>query len=313
MVEVLLYESRYKEAWDEFVINAKNAHFMFCRDYMEYHSDRFKDHSLIFMVNGKILSVFPANISENILYSHQGLSFGGFISDTKMTAPTMLSIFDKLIEYSKKNNFKSITYKAIPYIYSTVPAQEDLYALNINNAQLKRVDISSTIDLSSKIDLSSRRKRGVKKAIKSGCKVSISDDYKSFHSILTDMLVNTHNTIATHSLSEIELLAKAFPQNIKLYVTLDSNNEICAGVLIFEMNHWAHAQYIVSSEKGKLCGALDLLFSELINKIYVEKSFFDFGISTESLGKILNTGLVTQKEEFGARGVIHNFFELSIG
>lgn len=313
VIEVLLYESKYKKVWDEFIVNAKNTHFMFCRDYMEYHSNRFKDHSLMFMVNGKILALLPANIDENILYSHQGLSFGGIISDIKMTTPIMLSIFSKLIEYSKKNGFKSLIYKAIPYIYSTIPSQEDLYALNINNAQLKRVDVSSAINLSNKIDLSSRRKRGIKKAIKSGCIVTKSKDYKSFHYILSNMLASSHNTVATHSLDEIELLAKAFPQNIKLYVTLDSDSEICAGVLIFEMNHWVHAQYIVSSDKGKLCGALDLLFSELINKTYIEKKIFNFGISTESQGKILNTGLITQKEEFGARSVIHNFFELPIG
>lgn len=312
VIEILLYETKYKEIWDEFIIGAKNSHFMFCRDYMEYHSDRFTDYSLMFMVDNKLLAVLPANIDESIVCSHQGLSFGGIISNSKMTVPLMLNIFSKLIEYLRIEGIKTLIYKAIPYIYSTLPAQEDLFALNINNARLFRVDTSSTIDLFNKIDFSSRRKRGVKKAIKNGCKVIESNDYGEFYSLLTSMLVQTHNTKATHSLSEIECLVKNFSDRIKLYATYD-DDEMCAGVLVFEMNHWAHAQYIVSSEKGKSCGALDLLFFELINTIYDKKRFFDFGISTESQGKILNTGLIAQKEEFGARSIIHNFFELSIG
>lgn len=309
MLEILLYQSEHKEIWDEFILNAKNAHFMFCREYMEYHSDRFEDHSLMFMVEDKLLAVLPSNIDKNILYSHQGLSFGGIITNNKMTTTLMLNIFSKLIEYLKANGFKKLMYKAMPHIYSTLPAQEDLYALNIQGAKLYRVDASSTIDIVNKIDLSSRRKRGVRKALKNNFSVTKSSDYTTFHSLLSDRLARTHSTAATHSLSEIQFLAKKFPQNISLYAAFD-DDEMHAAVLMFEMNHWAHAQYIASSDKGKSYGALDLLFSKLINTIYTKKKFFDFGISTESQGQVLNTGLITQKEEFGARTIVHNFFEL---
>ena len=311
MVEILLYKPEHKEIWNEFILNAKNTHFMFCREYMEYHSDRFEDHSLMFMIEDKLVAILPSNIDKNILHSHQGLSFGGVITDNKMTAVLMLEIFSKLIEYLKANGFKKLIYKAMPYIYSTLPAQEDLYALNIQGAKLYRVDASSTIEFTNKIDLSSRRKRGVKKALKNNFNVAKSSDYTTFHSLLSDRLARTHNTTATHSLSEIQFLAKKFPQNISLYAAFD-DDEMHAAVLMFEMNHWAHAQYIVSSDKGKSYGALDLLFFKLINTVYTKKKFFDFGISTESQGKVLNTGLITQKEEFGARTVVHNFFELVI-
>ena len=312
MVEILLYRSEHKEIWNGFILNAKNAHFMFCREYMEYHSDRFEDHSLMFMVENKLVAVLPSNVDKNILYSHQGLSFGGIITNNKMTAALMLNIFSKLIEYLKANGFKKLIYKAMPYVYSTLPAQEDLYALNIKGAKLYRVDASSTIEFSNKIDLSSRRKRGVRKALKNNFSVVKSSDYATFHSLLSDVLARVHNITATHSLSEIQFLAKKFPQNISLNATLDNNDEMHAAILMFEMNHWVHAQYITSSDKGKSYGALDLLFSKLINTIYTKKKFFDFGISTESQGQVLNTGLITQKEEFGARTIVHNFFELVI-
>jgi hypothetical protein len=312
MIEIKKYDHAYHEKWDHFILNARNAHFMFCRSYMDYHSDRFNDFSLIFFEENQIVAVLPANINDNILYSHQGLTFGGLLFNNEMTTPLMIAIINRLIEYLKRLKIKKLIYKHIPYIYNLVPAQEDLYALFSKGANLYRVDVSSTIDLHAKPAFSSRRKRGIKKALSADLTVKKSHNYEEFHKELSTVLEMKYNTTPTHSLNEIKHLANKFPENISLYTTIDQNNSLLAAVLIFEMNHWVHAQYIVASEQGKAYGALDLLFDELINKIFIHKRFFDFGISTEEQGKVLNQGLITQKEEFGARAVVHNFLELNI-
>ena len=36
-----------RAAWDAFVRASKNGNFLFLRDYMEYHRDRFEDASLV--------------------------------------------------------------------------------------------------------------------------------------------------------------------------------------------------------------------------------------------------------------------------
>ena len=42
---------------------SKNGTFLFLRAYMDYHSDRFHDHSLMFHnEKGKLIAVLPANI-----------------------------------------------------------------------------------------------------------------------------------------------------------------------------------------------------------------------------------------------------------
>ncbi|EAI4884208.1 TPA: GNAT family N-acetyltransferase, partial [Campylobacter coli] len=109
--------------------DAKNGLFMFDRNYMDYHSDRFIDNSLMFYENEKLIALLPCNVSQNILYSHQGLTFGGFIVDENMKQSKMLECFEVLKEYMKENNFKKLIYKSTPYIYHKIPAQEDLYAL----------------------------------------------------------------------------------------------------------------------------------------------------------------------------------------
>jgi len=77
MIEIANYGSDDKPLWDGFVRRSKNGSFLFYRDYMEYHSDRFLDSSLLFFEDDVLIAVMPANTAENILYSHRGLTYGG--------------------------------------------------------------------------------------------------------------------------------------------------------------------------------------------------------------------------------------------
>lgn len=305
------YNIEYKSIWDSFVSSSRNGTFLFYRDYMEYHSDKFKDHSLLIYDKNKLIALLPANVSENILYSHQGLTYGGFIlsEDTK-TAQT-IDIFDALINYSRTNNITKILYKTIPHIYHRYPSEDDLYVLFRNEAVLLGRSISSVIDQSNRIKYSQLRKRQIQRANNLNLKVVESLSLSDFWSILETNLKENHQTIPTHSLSEIKYLKELFPQNIKLFCTL-SENEMLAGCLIFETETVAHAQYIAASVEGKESGALDLLFDHLISNEFNKKRFFDFGTSTENGGLYLNDGLISQKEGFGARGVVYDTYQLDL-
>ena len=125
-MKIIKYSKEYKDQWDNFVKQAKNSHFFFHRDYMEYHSDRFEDFSLLFFdKKDKLIALLPANIKDDTLYSHQGLTFGGFLVDYKMKTAIMLDIFAKLKEFLKEKGIRKLIYKCIPYIYHKLPAEED--------------------------------------------------------------------------------------------------------------------------------------------------------------------------------------------
>ena len=66
MFEIKKYNDADKEAWNAYVEHARNATFLFNRNYMDYHSDRFKDYSLMFYKNGKLHSLLPAHEREDI-------------------------------------------------------------------------------------------------------------------------------------------------------------------------------------------------------------------------------------------------------
>jgi len=78
------YNDRDREKWNGFIPLAKNGLFQFDRAYMDYHKDRFTDHSLIAERNGKIVALFPANESRQAIFSHEGLTYGGLLLDKRM-------------------------------------------------------------------------------------------------------------------------------------------------------------------------------------------------------------------------------------
>lgn len=306
------YSSSYLKLWNNFVKDAKNSHFFFYREYMEYHSDRFEDFSLLFFDNkDKPIALLPANIADNVLYSHQGLTFGGFLVNNRMKTEIMLDIFKELKRYLKIANIDKVIYKAIPYIYYQIPSEEDRYALFINNSKIFRRDVTSTIYIQNQLKYSKGRKWIINKAKKNGLVVEESDDYLEFWKILEEILKSRHNANAVHSLDEIKSLHKIFPKNIKLFVA-KKNNKILAGATIFENRDIVHTQYLANSDKGREFGALDFIIDRLINHFYKDKVYFDFGTSNENNGKYLNSGLIAQKEGFGARAVVHDFYELEI-
>lgn len=309
MIEVVKYEANQKLLWDEFILNSKNGVFLFNRDYMEYHSDRFTDHSIMFFDNNRLIAIMAANVKDNVLYSHGGLTFGGIISDNKMKTPLMLKIFEALKKYTKTQGIIKTIYKAIPHIYHNVPAEEDLYALFRLNAKLVRRDVSSTIFMRQRQAYSKRRKRSIKKSKTSGLEVKKSYDFKTFMDIEEDNLRRKYGVKPTHTTEEIQLLAGRFPEDIKLFAA-QRGDTIVAGVIIYESENVAHAQYITATDEGKKLLATDYLFDFLINEYYQEKKYFDFGISTEQEGRFLNEGLITFKEEFGARAVVYDTYEL---
>ncbi|EHO0640197.1 GNAT family N-acetyltransferase [Campylobacter coli] len=312
MIYIKNHTKETQDIWNNFNKNAKNGLFMFDRNYMDYHSDRFMDNSLMFYEDEKLIALLPCNVVENILYSHQGLTFGGFIVNENMKQGKMLECFEVLKEYMKENNFKKLIYKSIPYIYHKIPAQEDLYALFRNKAELFRVDCSTTIDLQNVLKMSDLRKRCIKKAQKNKVEITSSEDFNIFLILLNSVLQKQHGVNAVHSVEELKLLYSRFPQNIKLFVA-KFNGEIIAATLVFIYENLVHTQYLAANEKAREIGALDLLIKTLMDEFAKSKKYFDFGISTENGGEFLNHGLISQKEGFGGRNVAHQFFSISGG
>lgn len=310
MINAIPYTPGKKEIWDSFIDSSKNGTFMLKRGYMDYHADRFTDCSVMFYDDQRPVAVMPASLHGSEVRSHGGLTYGGIVADRKMTTPRMLEVFQAMKAFFKERGADKILYKCIPSVYHLYPSDEDLYALFINNARLVRRDVSTAILQEDKIKFSELRRRGAKKAAKNGLMVRNSDDFETYINLLGRVLEEHHGTKPVHTAAELKKLAASFPENIKLYAAFDPQDEMQAGVVVFETPQTLHTQYIANSDRGREVGALDLVMDELINTIYANKKYFDFGISTEDGGRYINAGLISQKEMFGGRAVVYDFYEM---
>lgn len=301
-----------RSLWDEFVHNSRNGTFLFLRDYMEYHQDRFEDHSLIFREHqGPWVALLPASRRGDILESHGGLTYGGVVSGSSMTAPRMLEVFDALLDHLQKESFTVLRYRAVPHIYHRVPAEEDLYALARNGARLVHRAALSVLDARHPVIAQARRRRGVRKAQAAGLVCRETEDLEAYWSLLTAVLRETYDASPVHSLKEIVLLKRRFPQNIRLFGCFQDAS-LVGGVLVYESPTVARAQYIAASETGKRLAALDLLFEFLLREVFPGKPYFDFGTSESADGRGLNQGVIEFKESLGARTVVQDTYELQV-
>lgn len=319
MIQIQQYTSQQTEEWDVFVRESKNGTFLLERQFMDYHSDRFHDCSLMIYDDDHLVALFPANIdfSTRVVYSHQGLTYGGMVMSTETTQSEVLQMMQALLLwYIDYLQATTLVYKPIPYIYSACSAEEDLYALFRAGARLSARGVSSVVSLQNPLRMRKLRQRGARKAIDNDLYISHMTDndwatLAAFWDILTNVLEQRHNVQPVHSLDEIKLLMTRFPQQIKLF-TVCKDQHVVAGCLVFITTRVAHVQYIASSEEGRQTGALDLLFRHLINERFKQMDYLDFGISTEHGGAVLNEGLMFQKEGFGGRAVCYDSYTLEL-
>lgn len=304
------YETDDYAIWNAFISEAKNATFLFHRDFMEYHKDRFEDFSLLVFENEKLVAVLPANRVENQIYSHQGLTYGGFVFSEKMKLSFALAIFKKVLLFLDEHKIKTLQLKSIPPFYTSHFSDEIKYALFLAEAKLIRRDSLSAIDLKTPYFISKTRKESIRRGMKNGLIIKEELQFDLFwKEILMPNLERKHQVKPVHSVEEITKLQQKFPQNIRHFNVYDQD-KIVAGTTVFITDKVAHPQYISGNQDKNELGSLDYLYFYLISEVFKDKDCFDFGISNEKQGRKLNNGLCFWKESFGAHTVVQDFYEV---
>lgn len=333
MITIIPYSINRKETWDAFVESSKNGTFLLKRNFMDYHSDRFFDCSLLvyagispdgeFKESGlttkDLVAVFPANWDKEnrTVHSHQGLTYGGLLVLPEVTQKEVMDMMQAILQYYRDYmQAVRLVYKPIPYIYSSLPSGEELYALFRAGARLTRRLVSTCVSMRNPMKMATLRMRQARKAVDHGFYIDriIEGDIETlreYWTLLEGVLEKYHNARPTHTLQEMALLMSQFPKNIRPYI-VRHEKRIVAGVVVFECRKVAHVQYIASGEEGRTYGALDLLFRHLINERYKQFDYVDFGTSNEDGGRYLNEGLIHQKEGFGGRAVCYDTYEVNI-
>ncbi len=303
------YSKENFELWNSFLLKAKNATFLFNRNFMDYHSDRFVDFSLMVFDGNKLIAILPANCQNNEVFSHQGLSYGGLIVQKNIRIKNYICIFKSILSYLETHNIAFFNLKILPKIYNNSLADEIDYVSFLTNAVHYRCDTYLVLEDNMNYKSNRNRSRALSELSNTDIIIKEETDYSNFwNSILTPNLVNRFQTKPVHSLEEISKLSKLFPDQILLFNAY-YQGILKAGVVMFVMDNVAHFQYSSGTEDRNEIPALDHLFDWIIKK-FKSKKYISFGCSSENNGLQLNEGLTYWKESFGAVASVQNYIRI---
>jgi Acetyltransferase (GNAT) domain len=316
-IGVRSHEPAHDAAWDELVGRSCNGTFLHTRRFLSYHGDRFTDRSLMLHDRrGAVVGVLPAAVNPDrpdTIVSHPGLTYGGLIHDGSVRGASMISALCEITAHYRGLGYRRFRYKAVPAIYHSAPADDDLYALFRLDARRYRSDLSAAIDLDRRGRVTQRRVRSRKAAKAAGVSTGDSwDDIDGFWEILTANLARRHDASPVHSLEEIRLLHDLFPGDI-LLITARIDGALAGGTVLFAAGAALHMQYSATTEQGRAACVTDLVMERAIELARSRgHRFFDFGVSTPNEGRCLDEGLYQFKVSFGAGGMIHDHYELEL-
>jgi hypothetical protein len=307
------YQESDYELWNTFVTAAKNATFLFHRDFMEYHKDRFDDFSLLVFDGVNLVAVLPANRVDNKVYSHQGLTYGGFVYRSKLKIEEVQTMLDLLFDFFKSERIEYFYLHPIPSFYlGQGNAAIDFFLIK-KGAQLYRKEMNMVAHLNQEIPISKSKVKHFRRTELLGLRVVEESNFQPFwEKILEPRLLEKYDAKPVHSLAEIQLLKERFPKNIKQFSAY-LEEEIVAGITLFEFDNGVKSQYGATSKKGETCRALDFLFISLLDIFQKQgKLFFDMGIVNDSSEKGFHSGLLQQKEELGCTVWSQDFYKITL-
>ena len=312
MFKTYLYKEENYALWNDFVGKAKNATFLFHRDFIEYHKQRFYDYSLmVFDEKNNLQAIVAAHLQENKLYSHNGLTYGGIVvlPETKFNA--VLKIVQSICVFLIENNFETFYIKDIPEFYTKLPSKEFEYIYHLLQAKLYRKEIISVISLNEKLPMSRTRKQGINSSKNMGYDIKKENDFNIFfNELLLPHLHQKHQATPVHTVQELTYLQNKFPENIEHY-NVYLNEKLVAGTTLFITENVAKAQYIATIPNYSERNSLDVLYYFLLEK-YKHKKYFDFGPSHQENGRKIQEAILFWKESFGARAAIQNYYEINL-
>jgi len=321
MIRIEPYTNDQRSMWNAFVADANNGTIFHDLDFLSYHPpDRFNEHHLMFYRGEKLVGVMPMAIVESdgqaVARSPYGGSWGGIAhSETKFHVVN--EMVTQWIAYARAIGVKKCRLVTPPIVYHQQVDNHLDFALLKHGFALTDRQLTSVISLlpvsaaPMKL-LSGSAWRNVRKAIKSGVRVEVSQDYQSFYEILKHTIEQKHGSPITHSYAELLRLRDLVEDRMVLYLAYFERQPV-AGVLCFVANQRCLlAFYNGFLDAHQALRPLNLVFLRVIKDALARGyHYIDLG-TTSGLHTKIAYGLFRFKESLGARGYFRDHFALAI-
>jgi len=288
----------HRAAWNAFIAQAVNGTFLFHRDFMEYHSDRFVDSSLLVYDHNTLVCCVPGNKSGKTFYSHQGLTYGGFILSENTTQ--LETIIYAVLKHLQAQQFTRLVFNMQLAFYNPFATVINEILLS-QNFEITRKLCNMQLHLAAPLKISNKKTAGYRNGLFDDLSLRIEHDFSRFwKEVLVPQLAARHEVKPVHTLEEITLLAAHFPANIKQY-NVYREQVLLAGVTFFLHGDIAKSQYAATAPAGRALNAMDFLYIEAMQDLKdAGYAILDYGPVNERDGTI-NRGVQRFKEELGCK------------
>ncbi|MBR9914077.1 MAG: GNAT family N-acetyltransferase [Algicola sp.] len=311
---IFKYDSSYKTDWNDFIDRSKSATFLFHRDFMEYHQERFDDFSLMLFHSNELIAVLPAHKDGPFVYSHRGLSYGGLVFSHQTTRDVKISSFKVLMACLKKNDVLSLEIKKFPDFYGNEFDFTDTELLTHYKIEILQQSTVLALPYHSDYTIHKTKLKRFRKLESKGFEIrtGFSEFERFWNQVLIPRLAEKHQSKPVHTLQEIEYLHGCFKDRIFQY-NMYHGDDILAGITIFNKGTVVKSQYGIATAKGEKEYALDMLFVYLIRKYETDgMQYFSMGTVDDNSELGINEGMLKQKQELGCKTYSQDILKIQI-
>jgi len=312
------YTEERAEKWDAFVMQqAMNGTFLHTRRFLSYHPQgRFEDASLMVYNAQELCAVIPAAVQtvegRRMLRSHPGSTFGGLIVGPEMLrAPKLVELMSDLDGYLQEMGYGACELKLTSDLFSTLPTDVLQYAL-YHAGYTDEIEIAAYLPLAGRThealvaDYSFNKRYDLKKCEKAGLsarRIHTRDELETFYDLLCVNL-QKFDARPVHTLEElVDFHDQRLKDEIVFLGVYEPMGRMVAGACLF---HFAqanvlHTQYLATAPDVKKYVPSAYLYDSVIRTaLEMGAGSVSFGTSTHDRGRVLNTGLIQNKEGYGA-------------
>ena len=313
-MEIIEYTEKWKEKWDQFVLESNNGTIFHTQKFFNYHTEgKFTFNHLLFVEKKNIVALLPGSRIGDLYESPIGASYGSIVTkDAKFS--NAMEMVSTLLEYGKKNGIKEFLLTSAPRIYEHHPNENLDFAMLWQGFSYDLHYISSAIRLNSDDDILSRFqqtvRRNIRKTMKNQeIKVELNERYDQFYPILLDNKAR-HDIKPTHSYDDLMKLKGLMPDQLKLFMLYYKDKPIAGSSLFLCNKTVALCFYNMLLYEFEHFKPIHRIMYEVV-KWSTENGFkyVDIGVSQDTKADNPMTpsmSLIDFKEKFDAKTVMRN-------
>jgi len=313
-MEIIEYTEKWKEKWDNFVLQSNNGTIFHMQKFFDYHTKgKFTFNHLLFLDKGNIVALLPGSRIGSLYESPIGSSYGSIVTkDVKFSYA--MEMVSALLDYGNKSGIKEFLLTSAPRVYEKHPNENLDFAMLWQGFSYDLHYISSAIKLFPDEDIISRFqptvRRNIRKVLKNrDIRIELNDCYEEFYPILVDNKAR-HDIKPTHTLEDLLKLKKLLPENILLFMVYYKDEPI-AGSNVFICNKQVALCFynMLKYEYENLKPIHGVMYEVVKWATENGYQYVDIGVSQDTKADNPMTpslSLIDFKEKFDAKTVMRN-------